>query len=313
MAKQPQYRRQTRAVDGILIVDKPLGQSSNHCLQTVKRWLQAEKAGHTGALDPLATGVLPLCFGEATKLSQLLLDADKGYLATIRLGIETTTCDADGEVVSEAPIPAFDEARIEEVLAQFRGVQMQAAPIYSALKQDGVPQYKLAREGRAVEAKEREIVIHELSLQGWAATELVVRVRCSKGTYIRSLARDIGAAFGCGAHLSALRRELAEPFTLERSHTLDELKAIWEAKGPEGLDALLLPMDYAVQDWPPLRLEGTKGLHFWQGRPLRLPRGHGQAPGRVRIYWEERFLGIGELLPDGTVRPLRLVKYEPIN
>jgi tRNA pseudouridine55 synthase len=311
VAKPPQFRRRTRAIDGILIVDKPLGQSSNHCLQTVKHWLEAEKAGHTGALDPLATGVLPLCFGEATKLSQVLLDADKGYLATIRLGIETTSCDADGDVVREAAVPPLDVAAIEQVLATFRGPQLQAAPVYSALKQDGVPQYKLARAGKPVEAKRREIVIHALTLESWTATELVVRVRCSKGTYVRSLARDIGAAFGCGAHLSALRRELAGPFTLERSHTLDDLRRVWEQEGPAGIDYLLLPADFAVQDWPALRLEAEVGLRFWQGQPLRLE----QEPlrGKVRIYCGQRFLGIGELLPDGNVLPLRLVKYEPIN
>jgi len=312
MANKPaQFRRVTRPIDGILIVDKPLGQSSNQCLQTVKRWLQAEKAGHTGALDPLATGVLPLCFGEATKLSQVLLDADKGYLAHVRLGIETASCDADGDIVSEREVPPLNEALIESVLSQFRGVQMQAAPIYSALKQDGVPQYKLAREGRPVEVKRREIVIHSLSLQSWSATELVIHVRCSKGTYIRSLARDIGAALDCGGHLSALRRDLAGPFTLPLSHSVDDLCQLWESGGPSALDALLLPMDFAVQDWPALQLEGEIGRRFWQGQSIRIQGT--QSPGSVRIYRDGRFMGIGELMPDGVVRPLRLVKYEPIN
>jgi tRNA pseudouridine55 synthase len=308
--KPPQFKRRTRAIDGILIVDKPLGQSSNQCLQRVKHWLEAEKAGHTGALDPLATGVLPLCFGEATKLSQVLLEADKRYLATICLGIETSTCDADGEVLREAAVPPLDAARIEQVLARFRGVQWQAAPVYSALKQDGVPQYKLARAGKPVVAKEREIVIHDLVLERWSDNELVVRVCCSKGTYVRSLARDIGAALGCGAHLRALRREQAGPFTLARSHTLEALQRIWEQQGSAGIEFLLLPADFAVQDWPALRLDAEVGLRFWQGQPLRLvdePR-----RGKVRIYCGVRFLGIGELLPDGTLSPLRLVKYDVI-
>lgn len=311
MAKPPQFKRRTRAIDGILIVDKPLGQSSNHCLQAVKHWLEAEKAGHTGALDPLATGVLPLCFGEATKLSQVLLDADKGYLATIRLGIETSSYDADGDVLREAEVPPLDVVKIEAVLARFRGPQLQMAPVYSALKQDGVPQYKLARAGKPVEAKQREIIVHALTLESWSATELVVRVRCSKGTYVRSLARDIGDAFGCGAHLSALRRETAGPFTLARSHTLDELRCIWEREGPAGIEYRLLPADFAVWDWPALRLDEDVGLRFWQGQPLRLE--HEALRGKLRIYCGTRFLGIGELLPNGDVLPLRLVKYEVIN
>ncbi|MDR2213474.1 MAG: tRNA pseudouridine(55) synthase TruB [Pseudomonadales bacterium] len=300
-----------RPIDGILSVDKPLGQSSNHCLQLVKRWLQAEKAGHTGALDPLATGVLPLCFGEATKLSQILLDADKAYLATLRLGIETATCDADGEILRESAVPLLDEAMIEAALARFRGPQRQVAPVYSALKQDGVPQYKLARAGKPVQAKERDIVIHALSLVEWRAQELVLRVRCSKGTYIRSLARDIGVALNSGAHLSALRREQAGPFTLARSHGLDELRQCWENGGPAAIEALLLPVDFAVQDWPALWLNEANGLRFWQGQTLRTDPG--QAPGPRRIYGGERFLGIAELLPDASLRPLRLVKYAPIN
>ncbi|HWK53979.1 MAG TPA: tRNA pseudouridine(55) synthase TruB [Hyphomicrobiales bacterium] len=297
-----------RTVDGILIVDKPLGMSSNHCLQAVRHLLNAAKAGHTGALDPLASGVLPLCFGEATKVSQVLLDADKTYLATIRLGVETATCDAAGEVLGEAPVPPLARGELARVLRRFEGTQRQVAPVYSALKQGGVPQYKLARAGLPVAAKEREITIHSLILHEWQTPALQVEVRCSKGTYVRSLARDIGAALGCGGHLSGLRRLAAGPFTLQESHTLEHLREVAANAGEAeaALDALLLPVDFAVSTWPALHLGTELGLRLWQGQALKVP---GEPYGHVRLYSGTTFLGIGRHLPDGGFAELRLLRF----
>lgn len=295
-----------RAVDGIIIVDKPLGMSSNHCLQAVRHLLRAAKAGHTGALDPLASGVLPLCFGEATKVSQVLLDADKTYLATIRLGTTTTTCDAAGEITSTAPVPPLERADLAGVLRDFEGTQRQVAPVYSALKQDGVPQYKLARAGLPVAAKERTVTIHSLILHDWQTPELQVEVRCSKGTYVRSLARDIGAALGCGGHLSGLRRLAAGPFTLAQSHTVEHLREVAANGGESALDALLLPVDFAVSAWPALHLDGAHGLRLWQGQALKVP---GEPYGLVRLYSDTRFLGIGRHLPDDGFSELRLLRF----
>src|SRR5690606_22975216 len=223
-------------LDGILIMDKPSGMTSNKRLQIVKRQYAAEKAGHTGALDPMATGVLPLCFGEATKVSQYLLDADKRYVARVHLGVTTTTGDADGEVTTRCAVPELSSDRIEEVLASFVGEIEQVPSVYSALKQDGVPLYKLARQGKEIREKRRTITIHSIALQDWSSPDLEIDVRCSKGTYIRSLAEDIGKQLGCGAHLTALRRSGAGPYSLDDCHTLAELDALQASGGQDSLD-----------------------------------------------------------------------------
>ena len=300
-------KRNTRQVDGILVLDKPLGMSSNGALQIVKRLVQSEKAGHTGSLDPLATGVLPLCFGEATKVSQILLEADKTYQAVIRLGITTASGDLDSEVLQLVSVPEFSTDELNQAIAKYTGTYLQTAPIYSALKQDGVPQYRLARAGKPVQAKQREVTIHSMKILAWEHPDLTVDVCCSKGTYIRSLALDIGNALGVGGHLAGLRRTCAGPFTLERSFNLETLKALVEADGPAALDALLLPMDFAVQDWPRLDLDADTALRLWQGQEVVLPVA--RPPGKLRVYTQSRFIGIAQCMEDQHLLPLRMMKF----
>ena len=318
-------KRKGRPVDGLLVVDKPEGVTSNAALQIVKRMFAAAKAGHTGSLDPLATGVLPLCFGEATKFSQFLLEADKRYRTTFRLGISTNTGDADGEVVDEREVPEYDDAHLEIVFAQFRGEIEQVPSMFSAMKVDGQPLYKLAREGIEVERKSRKVTIRDLTLVGREALNLVLDIRCSKGTYVRSLAEDIGEVLGCGAHVSKLRRVESGPFAESGAVSLEQLRAIKEDGGFDALDAMLLPASSAVADWPHVELTDVMALYLKQGQPVMVP----QAPtvGWVRIYAEgsdnateagnagervdgganSEFLGVGEILPDGRVAPRRLV------
>ncbi|MFE8070734.1 tRNA pseudouridine(55) synthase TruB [Marinobacteraceae bacterium S3BR75-40.1] len=295
-------RRKGRALDGVLVLDKPPGATSNAVLQQAKRLFQAAKAGHTGSLDPLATGVLPICFGEATKFSQHLLEADKAYLAHARLGVITETGDSDGAVVAEHAIPAeLDEARLESILAGFRGAIEQVPSMYSALKHQGRPLYEWAREGITIERKPRPVTIHQLTLEALTADSFAIAVRCTKGTYIRSLVEDIGQALGCGAHVTALRRTEAGPFRLDQAYTLDAL----EAMAPEERDACLQPADTALQDLPEQRLNNAHSQSILNGQPVKMT---GQfQPGWVRLYAEDRFLGLGEILLDGRVAPRRLV------
>uniref|UniRef100_UPI0035ADC3C5 tRNA pseudouridine(55) synthase TruB n=1 Tax=Thauera aminoaromatica TaxID=164330 RepID=UPI0035ADC3C5 len=238
---QPQRRIVRREVDGVLLLDKPQGMSSNGALQTARRLLAAAKAGHTGTLDPMASGLLPLTFGEATKFSQMLLDADKTYEAVVRLGVDTDSGDAEGKVLATRPV-AVDRAALEAVLERFRGEIEQVPPMYSALKRDGKALYEYARAGIELERAARRVVIHALELLDFAGERFTIRVHCSKGTYIRSLAMDIGAALGCGAHLAALRRTAIGAFDLSGALTLEAL----EAAGEGGRDALLAPVDALV-------------------------------------------------------------------
>ncbi|MBS7325404.1 MAG: tRNA pseudouridine(55) synthase TruB [Thiopseudomonas sp.] len=303
-----QVKRKRRAISGILILDKPYGFSSNGALQKVRWLLNAEKGGHTGSLDPLATGVLPLCFGEATKFSRYLLDADKTYEADIRLGVTTDTADAEGQVLETRPV-TVDEAAVEAVLPQFRGDILQVPPMYSALKKDGQPLYKLARAGEVVERKARPVHIAELTLLSLQDGLLRVRVACSKGTYIRSLAEDIGAALGCGAHVAGLRRTVAGPFDLSRSVTLDALIALQEEQGSEALDSLLLPSDAGLLDWPQVQLTEHSSFYWQNGQPVRAPG----APqdGLLRVYnHHDEFIGVAEMDDDGLVAPRRLVRSQ---
>jgi len=300
-------RRKGRNVNGILVIDKPVGVTSNGILQQVKRLYGAAKAGHTGALDPLATGVLPLCFGEATKFSQMMLDSDKAYVTTARLGIRTETGDSEGAVVEEKPVPALIEADVEAVLARFRGAIKQVPSMYSALKHQGRPLYEYAREGIEIERPARPVTIHELTLLAVRENELDLAVSCTKGTYIRSLVEDIGDALGCSAHVSALRRTMASGYTLEAAHDVGTLEAMRE-RG-ESLDGLLLPPDSALTMFPELHLSGPSLVSILNGQPVRMT--DQSLEGLVRLYGDRGFVGLAEALPDDDgiqLVPRRLVK-----
>ncbi|MBC7185139.1 MAG: tRNA pseudouridine(55) synthase TruB [Marinobacter sp.] len=305
-------RRKGRDVNGILVIDKPPGITSNGILQQVKRLFGAAKAGHTGALDPLATGVLPLCFGEATKFSQMMLDSDKAYVATAQLGIRTETGDSEGAIVAEKPVPEGLTADVlEPILDGFRGDIQQVPSMYSALKHKGRPLYEYAREGIEVERPARPVTIYELTLLDIRENELDIAVSCTKGTYIRSLVEDIGEALGCGAHVTALRRTMASGFTLANAHAVSDLEEMRE-RG-ESLDGLLVAPDAALSMFPEHRLAGPALVSILNGQPVRIP---GQAyEGFVRLYANEsaneNFVGLAEAFPEGeqtNLVPRRLVK-----
>lgn len=300
-------RRKGRDVNGVLVIDKPQGVTSNGVLQQVKRLYGAAKAGHTGALDPLATGVLPLCFGEATKFSQSMLDSDKAYITTARLGVRTETGDSEGAVVEERPVPELTEATVEVVLDGFRGDIEQIPSMYSALKHQGRPLYEYAREGITVKRPARPVTIHELTLLALRDGEMDLAVHCTKGTYVRSLVEDIGEALGCGAHVIALRRTLASGYTLADAHPVSELEALRE-RG-ESLDGLLLAPDSALTMFPELQLQGGALVSILNGQQVRM---QGQpATGPVRLYGEQGFVGLAEALPEGddtVLVPRRLVQ-----
>ncbi|MBU6246586.1 MAG: tRNA pseudouridine(55) synthase TruB [Xanthomonadaceae bacterium] len=256
-----------RELHGLVLLDKPLGLSSNQALQDVRRLFRAAKGGHTGALDPLASGLLPLCFGEGTKLATHLLGARKAYRATCRLGVTTTTGDLEGEVVGERPVPALDDAMIEAALAPLRGRIRHVPPAYSAIKQGGEPLYLKARRGEVVDVPAREVDVHRLALVGREGDRLHLDIECGTGTYIRSLAVDLGEALGCGAHLTALRRTWVEPFMSPRMHTLDELRER-AGQGDEVLLEALLPVTAAVAHLPAVRLDAAQGQAMAQGRRI---------------------------------------------
>lgn len=297
-------RQQGRPVNGILLLDKPVGLTSNAALQQVKRLFGARKAGHTGSLDPLATGMLPICFGEATKLSGFLLDSDKSYQAVIQLGVRTRTGDAEGEVLERREVTGVNRARIDEVLVDFNGVIEQIPPMYSALKQNGQPLYRLAHQGIEVERQARKVTIHDIQVVDFAGDRLAISVRCSKGTYIRTLAEDIGAQLGCGAHIAELRRDGVGTFAGEDIVTMAMLE---ERQGDrERLDQLLLGSDQALLDWPQICLGDEVAYFLKRGQPVLVPRcpGHGY----VRIYSHSQgFLGVGHILDDGRLAPKRLL------
>ncbi|ARS50418.1 pseudouridine synthase [Ectopseudomonas mendocina] len=300
-----QVKRIRRKVDGIILLDKPRGFTSNAALQKVRWLLNAEKAGHTGSLDPLATGVLPLCFGEATKFSQYLLDADKGYETVAQLGVTTTTGDAEGEVLERRPV-TVGRPEIEALLPRFRGEIKQIPPMYSALKKDGQPLYKLARAGEVVEREARSVTIARLELLAFEGQQARLSVDCSKGTYIRTLVEDLGQLLGCGAHVAELRRTKAGPFELARTVTLEELEAVHAEGGSEALDRFLQPVDSGLQDWPLLQFSEHSAFYWLQGQPVRAP----EAPkfGMVRVQDHNgRFIGIGEVSDDGRIAPRRLI------
>nr|WP_217344459.1 tRNA pseudouridine(55) synthase TruB [Noviherbaspirillum sp. L7-7A]MBV0878611.1 tRNA pseudouridine(55) synthase TruB [Noviherbaspirillum sp. L7-7A] len=300
-------RRKRVPVHGVLLLDKPEGLSSNDALVRAKRLLNAEKAGHTGTLDPFATGLLPLCFGEATKFSQDLLEADKAYETTVHLGVRTDTGDTEGDVIGTAGVDVT-LAQIEAVLAQFRGPIAQVPPMHSALKRDGKPLYEYARAGITLEREARQVVIHALELLSYEAPLLRLAVTCSKGTYIRVLGEDIGAALGCGAHLQALRRTAVGQLTLEGAMTLDQLGALDEPQRA----AALAPVDALLSSFPLLNLDDELARRFLHGQRLALGQA-GIAPlpqaGRVKVYRQSdaRLLGIAQLMDYGVLAPERLV------
>jgi tRNA pseudouridine55 synthase len=295
-----------RDVHGVLLLDKPIGISSNDALQKARWLFQANKAGHTGSLDPLATGMLPLCFGEATKVSGFLLDADKDYAVTCKLGARTATADAEGEVVETKPVPALSPPVIEAALAQWRGEIMQVPPMYSALRHQGQRLYDLAREGIEVARQARPVTIHDMVLKGFTADSLSLEVRCSKGTYIRTLVEDVAQSLGTLAHVTVLRRLAVGPFGRDLALlSLQELEARKAAQGLEALDALMLPVDHAVLHWPMAALTGDSAWYFTRGQAVFVPGA--PAAGKLRVYGDGRFRGGGEMQGDGRLAPKRLL------
>jgi tRNA pseudouridine55 synthase len=295
-----------RDVNGILLLDKPSGITSNAALQQVKRLYFAKKAGHTGSLDPLASGVLPICMGEATKVSAFLLDSDKRYQVRCQLGVRTATADAEGEVLETKPVRVYSRDQLEAVLAEFRGRIEQTPPMYSALKHQGQRLYKLARQGVEVEREPRPVDIYELTLAGQGEDWIDINVHCSKGTYVRTLAEDIGDRLGCGAHVSALRRTAVGPYGDDKLVSLETLKDLKE-KDMLAMDGLLLPIESALSQWPDVDLSTDAAFYLQQGQPVLVP--HAPTSGWVRLYEGNRsFLGMGEILDDGRVAPRRLMK-----
>ena len=290
-------------VDGVLLIDKPVGLSSNDALTKVKRIVNAKKAGHTGTLDPFATGLLPLCFGEATKFSQDLLEADKTYDAVVHLGITTTTGDTEGEAVETRPVDVTVE-QIEAALACFRGPIMQIPPMYSALKRDGKALYEYAREGIVLEREARPVTIHKLDMLAYDAPMLTIRVTCSKGTYVRVLGEDIGAELGCGAHLNALRRIQVGNLTVDAMVTLEQLQA------HDNPLSLLAPVDALLSSFPRVELTAELAARFLNGQRLALNREPvtlPETPGRVRVYHDDKLLGTAILQDYGVLAPERLI------
>lgn len=292
-------RAPRRKVDGVLLLDKPAGMTSNAALQKARWLFNAAKAGHTGTLDPLATGLLPLCFGEATKFAGELLDADKGYRATVRLGVVTDTADAEGRVLETRPV-TVGEAEVRALLPRFLGVQQQVPPMHSALKRDGTPLYELARQGIEVERTPREVTIHTLEFLGWSGDCFEFDVACSKGTYVRTLAADIGAALGCGAHLAALRRTRVGALDLARAATLERI----EAMAADERDGLLMPVDGLLEDLPLVQLTAAEAARLLHGQPIRW---EGSPAGRCRLRAPDGFIGLGAFSVDGWLQPKRLV------
>lgn len=291
-----------RSLNGILLLDKHPGITSNGALQRAKWLLRAKKAGHTGSLDPIASGLLPICLGEATKLSGFLLNTDKRYWVRVRLGIATTTADIEGEVVETKPVPPLTTEIIEAALEGFRGDILQVPPMFSALKHQGQRLYDLARQGIEVEREARPVTIYELRLEAFDTTYLDLDVHCSKGTYIRTLAEDLGQALGCGGHVEILRRTAVGQFAISEAHTLETLESLTDADRP----SLLLPMDRIVSDLPAIQLSDELAFYLRKGEAVLVPKA--PTEGMVTLYARQNFLGVGEVLDDGRIGPRRLVK-----
>jgi tRNA pseudouridine55 synthase len=296
-----QFKRIKRKVNGILLLDKPLGYSSNQALQKIKWLFQAEKAGHTGTLDPLATGLLPICLGEATKFAQQLTDADKTYIADIKLGVQTTTGDTEGEVIASQSVNVT-AAQFEQACQQFLGKISQVPPMYSALKRDGKALYEYARAGIEIERAAREVNIKKMVVQAFSGDAAVIAVTCSKGTYIRTLAEDIGKMLHNHAHLTALRRVETAGYDIANAMTIEAIEGL----APDARDRLLLPVDSAIATLPKVMINSDAAFYFKQGQAIweagKMPEGD------LRVYEESGdFLGLGKLLADGKIAPKRLV------
>ncbi len=314
-------RKKGRDVHGILLLDKPPGLSSNQALQRVRRLLDARKAGHTGTLDPFATGMLPICLGEASKTAGLIMDGRKSYTATLLLGIATTTGDTEGEAVESLPVPELDLVEIEAAMAQFRGKLQQIPPMYSAIKQDGTRLYELARQGIVVERKARPVEIFQLELVSWKTPLLEFSVMCSKGTYIRTLAEDLAQSLGCCGHLQSLRRTRVEPFDDNRMYSLEELEQAVLLDNEH--HHFLLSADAGLPDWPVVVLQGDEINRFMHGNFIDLPPAKHPGAGRVRVHGQNigqnigqnndlhnaavnSILGLGEIRTPGRLQPLRV-------
>ncbi|WP_341742920.1 tRNA pseudouridine(55) synthase TruB [Azonexus hydrophilus] len=300
---EPRVKKTWKQVDGVLLLDKAQGMSSNDALQKARRLFSAAKGGHTGTLDPLATGLLPLCFGEATKFSADLLDADKTYEAELLLGVSTDSGDAEGVVTATAEVNVTS-ADIARVLPQFTGDILQVPPMHSALKRDGRPLYELARQGITVDREARPVTIHVIDQLEFTGTRLRLSVSCSKGTYIRVLAQDIGAALRCGAHLTALRRTRVGDLVLDGAMTLAQIDSIEEGARV----ACLRPVDALLQSLPRVDLSGEAEQRFSHGNPVDLPDG---LSGKIRVYAGDRLIGVGEPGPGQRLWPKRLVQLAP--
>ena len=307
-------RRKGRPIDGVILIDKPAGITSNDTLQKVKRIYFAEKAGHTGALDPLATGMLPLCFGEATKFSQFLLDSDKRYRVVAKLGERTNTSDSDGEVVQTREVKV-DRGQLERCIAKFRGTTDQIPSMFSALKHEGRPLYEYAREGIEVPRKSRKITVYSIELIRFEGHEVEMEVHCSKGTYIRTITDDLGEMLGCGAHVTYLRRTGVSNYPYENMVTIEHLEALLEKAHREEiaprelLDPLLMPMDSAVQDLPEVNMIPELADHVLHGQPVQVFGAPQEGIVRMTSGEERLFIGIGHIDNDGRVAPKRLVVF----
>lgn len=313
-------RRKTgRSVNGIFLLDKPSGLTSNQALQRVKRIFNANKAGHTGALDPLATGVLPLCLGEATKFSQFLLESEKHYRSTYTLGVTTTTGDAEGEIITRQDASSITRRQVEKALLAFTGEIEQVPSMYSALKHNGQPLYKLARKGIEVERQSRPVTIFDyqlLDFRSGTKPQIDVQVHCSKGTYIRSLAQDLGAALNCGAHVSALHRHRSGPFDEQQAMSLSALEALSEQNTAEQLDYLLMPVDAPLMDRMEVELNEIVAGYFQLGQAVMSNKAfrEGQEGDIVRVFRKGgTFLGIGTVTEEGKVAPKRLIVENAVN
>jgi len=301
-------KRHGRDIHGILLLDKPAGITSNEALQTVKKIFNASKAGHTGSIDRPARGLLPICFGEATKFTSYLLNADKRYQVTCRLGVQTTTGDAEGEVISTKPVPPdLDNKKLGRVLDQFRGEIRQIPPMYSAVKHQGERLYKLAYQGKEVERSPRTVTVHSIELLEYAGDQIKLEVHCTKGTYIRTLAEDIGKLLGCGAHVVELLRTAAGPFVAGDMVSLNEIKEL-SVNNKDALDELLLPVDAAIREMPAITLARSVYHYLGRGQAVMVPRA--PTAGLLRIYNENHdFLGVAEVLEDGRIAPKKLISH----
>ena len=295
-----------RPLNGILLLDKPLDYSSNEALQQIKRMYNAQKAGHTGSLDPRATGLLPICFGEATKISAFLLNSDKSYYTECQLGIKTETGDTEGEIIEKRDVPDFTYEQVNDVVQSFVGEIQQLPPMYSALKKDGVPLYKLAREGIEIERELRDITVFAMEDVKFEGDKLSFLVKCSKGTYIRTLAEDIGEKLGCGAHVTSLRRGDVGVFRLENAVSFDTITELRDEKAFSAMDEFIMPMEQALSEWPGLELTNDAAFYLRQGQPVLVPKA--PTDGWVRLFEKQGdFIGVGQIQDDGLVAPRKMV------